>query len=1322
MRVGYDMNTLGFVSCSLLVCFALGGEATSQAEADKHLGIRAWGEGFEKGLRGVRPYHKTGLQTKLEIVTGQAAEGKRFVRASLPGTRGLEGLNLTAGGLIGGRLATATAKVRGRGDLWLCLYSSSGWLYSPQTVSLTKQWQVASLSKVLKTGDDVLSIHFLSKQAQPGAIFEVDEVQVVVAPQPQAYDVEVGPWRLEAEDFASRPSCVAEDKSASGGKVAAHRKHILLSQMPFPRTSRPVTIYVRVKPGSEDEDYRLITKQGGCTQGLSVIKPEAVGKWQWLRFPQAFAGEHANTFGIEFRAKDVTTEPTAIDAVVISTQAGLDRAALDRALPLFSGYPLALVSRCAAGPKLDGKGQDACWQNTVACTDFLVVRSRAAAKAGTVVRLCYDQANLYVLFMCEEPILDVRAQRRHEFRARAKTHDAKVNRDDACVMLLDPRREGVAAYDVFVNALGTLEDARCGGPNLWEEREIAWNSKARAAGLVGDGSWAVEVAIPFADLTAKAPEPGDIWHVCLGRIAQARKEYSSWNPTDPGFHGPAPWGMLVFGGPTPGVSISAPAPLAPGKNPLTAMLSPLSGKPCGAYMISKIGLPTGVRYSYAFQHISDEPVEVTQHVEIKHEGRLLVAHGVLDAGTLQPLYLTPLLTQAVKSTTAKVRLACDGPYELFVNAERVGQGQQADVAEIAVLLQKGANVFALKLAKGTAAVRIEVPGLAGDAGNWKIGGTGVKDATAAAVDDASWATARRVGEHPELGPVIGKPSTPAVLRQTLLWQKTRIWPTPEPALHIARNSNQHVTVIADGLPGRKLLDWTVYLAVPPAFEILGSTGYYGRTVKYQPEFVCTHLGERVVAGRTMRVAKIRASKPVIRGRHRIMSLFNAFVRHRDEAREPPGTETRFVYWTEANDRTVVEPPQVIPVRILPALSGRQPSKLVWQLWGSFFSAMDDVDMREAALETMRAAGINDLVGGDRWTSDHAPRYGMTHTQCVNFQPWSLKMQAYLKEHPDKRLMGKDAKPDDGYLCMTLLLDTSWQAVAAKLKEKIDAVRPHTIDYDYEYPPFGPPHACYCPRCLRAFCEYARLPADTKLTPQVIRDDYADQWVDFMAWRVAQMFRKFKDEIHRLAPGTKFSVYSGYQSQENPRQYGVDWRYVGKLQACDRIGCGYGRPVARIPKTTEAVGGIPAVFGTLLRPYSPSDVVPLLPLTKARLLRRCLDATGGVLIYDRLPLDGRSWLATAETTRLVSEFEDVFLTRKRTGLPGLHESRAQLLGNGKRTLVCAMNDTNKQATYTIALPEGTGAGSEFYSGAAVTAGQIITCVLPPGEAAVYVLQK
>lgn len=377
--------------------------------------------------------------------------------------------------------------------------------------------------------------------------------------------------------------------------------------------------------------------------------------------------------------------------------------------------------------------------------------------------------------------------------------------------------------------------------------------------------------------------------------------------------------------------------------------------------------------------------------------------------------------------------------------------------------------------------------------------------TSPTTDDSTWETAARVGEHPKLGEIVGRPGKPVVLRHTLLWEKTRIWPTPDPALYIARNSNQHLTVIVDGLPKRKLLDWTVYLAVPPEFEILGSTGYYGN-VDYQPSFLLTPLGERTIDGRTMQVARIVASKPVMAGRHYIFSLLNAFVRPREGANKIAGNETTFVYWTEANDRTVREPRQTIPVRLLPPLDGTQPKKLAWQLWGSFFGNMNDYAMREATLATARAAGVNDLVAGDLWTSENAPRYGIRHTMGFNFEAWSLNMKPYLTQHPDRRLIGPDGQPDDRYVCTTLLLGDSWDAVEAKLQEKIEATRAHTMDYDYEYSPMTGPHSCYCPRCLAEFREFARLDPGVKLDPEIIRDQYEEPWIDFMTRRVARLFR------------------------------------------------------------------------------------------------------------------------------------------------------------------------------------------------------------------------
>ena len=1278
-----------------------------------------WSEGFENGLGSAKPYHKDGPGAELEIAAGKPAEGKQFLRATLPGKRKLEGINVAATALSGGRVATATARVRGTGEIWLCLISTNGWLYSPRTLPLTDQWQTVSLSKALMAKDKTLGIHFLSRDIQQGAVFEVDDVRVTLADPPKVYDAPVGPWRLEAEDFTLRRSDVTQDESASGGRSVGSPQYGRLVHLPFPRTSRPVTVYLRVKAGSGGEEYRLITTQGGNTQSLSSARPKPERHWQWVRFPAAYAGEVGDRFDVDFRPAQGAVEPVAIDSVVIGTRDDLDETALDATPSLFSRRPLTLVSRTESPPKLDGIPDDPCWENTAACTGFVGVRSLAPSHSGTTVRTCYDGEKLYALFLCEEPILSVAQQRRHEFAAKMNERDGDLYRDDSVVMLLDPTNTGNPMLEFTINSLGAIADARCVGPDLWESRDVGWNSKAQAAGRTGDGVWSVEVAVPFADLATQPPAVGEVWQACLGRIARARKENTSWNASNRGFHDPRSPGALVFAGPAAGVALDAPTALQLGGNKVVATITPRQGQPASVYVSSSVGTPTGTAHSYQFAEARDAPVEVAASLEVNEEAELQVAHGILDAATLQPLYLTPVLSRTVKSTVATVTLACDGPYELLLNDELLGRGEHADVVEIKAPLQKGANVFALRLRNGTAAVNLEAPGLERRSVNWKMSFGDEPDAASPATDDNAWETAAKVGDHPKLGDVVGRPGRPVLLRHTLLWEKTRIWPTPNPALYIARNSNQHLTVIVDGLPKRKLIDWTVYLAVPPEFEILGSTGYYGN-VDYQPSFPCTQLGEQTVGGRKMQVARIVANKPVMTGRHYIFSLLNAFVRTREGLGKVEGDETAFVYWTEANDRTVVEPQQTIPVRLLPSLHGKQPKKLVWQLWGSFFSNMNNHAMREATLATARLAGVNDLVAGDLWTSENAPRYGIRHTMGFNFQAWSLNMKPYLTEHPDKRLVGQDGQPNDGYLCTTLLLGESWHAVEAKLQEKIETTRAHTMDYDYEYSPMTGPHSCYCPRCLAEFRDFSELDPDVNLDPEVIRDQYERQWIDFMTHRVARLFRKLRDAIHRLAPGTKFSVYSGYETPENPKRYGVNWGYVGEYQACDRVGCGYGRPADAIPTTIDGLKGIPALFGVLMRPYDTQETIPPVPMSKARLLRRALDSTGGVLLYTRLPMDGRSWHAVAETTRLVATYEDLFAAGKRTALSGCDEARVQVLGDGRTTLVCAMNGGSGSLDLRLPLPLSAGGGREFYSERSVTAGQTVSCTLPAGEAEVFVL--
>jgi hypothetical protein len=1273
-----------------------------------------WQTGFESGLQGVSPYHKTGPQTALSIGTDRPAEGAQYAIGRLPGERRLEGLNVTATGLESGQAVTVTAQVRGRGNLWLCLISGSRWLYSPATVALADEWQTVSLTKTLRRGEASLGIHVITRDIQEDAVFEVDDVRVTPFPRRPAYDCAVPGYRVQAEDYCERAEWVSTVAGAQGGRALSHSVYFRASAIPFPQTEMPVNVWLRVKPASVEEEYRLWTPQGGVGEILSTVKPSGGSDWQWVRMGAFVQGEIGDQFSIDFRPAQGVAEPVALDAVVVSTE-DLSAEVLASVAPLVPGYPMTLVSPCAEAPLIDGRGEDPCWAATVACSGFTALRSSVLAEAQTVARFCHDDTHLYLLFECEEPLLKTEMQRRHEFLATVAERDAELYADDCCLVIVDPVGDGKRVYDFTINALGTIQDARCAEPDLWQSRDTGWNSTARAAGHLGEGRWSVEIAIPLSELGVAAPPHGARWNVILGRLAKSRGEQSSWNPSGAGFHAPGVTGVLVFGGPWGGLALTAPDSVQMGANVVTAAVAPEAA--------TGVTVITSVTRGARCQHFATHADLARGSRQIEHAFPVVdaavaeFAHAVFDSGSLRPLYATSVRRAAATSTVAMLDLDCTAPFRLFLNERKIAEGPRAEAQSIAVALQAGQNVLALALEGGTAAVRITPPAPLPVAPRWKIAPADLLEAIGVGVDDSAWESAPVVGEHPRLGEVLGVEGKPVVLRHTLLWTKTRVWPTPEPALYIARDSAQHITFVCAGIEGKPQRDWSLCLALPEGFEAIGSTGYYAN-VTDQPQFLCDDLGPQTIDGAPLHVWRVSATKPIRSGRHYIMSLFQVMVRHTGGAQTP--AETRFLYWSQGNAAAMTEPAQRVDVRLCEAIRGKQPKTLHLQLWGSFFGSMESEAVRRAALETAQAAGFNDLVSGDRWSGENCREYGMSHTTGFTFAAWSIGLKEFLAEHPRMRLVDSQGNPNDSQMCMSCVLDEGYVAIREKLKAVMERSPAQVYDYDYEFSPFTGHHACYCPRCLQVFRQRAGLPEEgPELTPAQIREQQSDAWVEFMTWRVALLFRKLKDTVHETAPEALFSTYSGYHMPDTAVRYGVDWKLVGDLRACDRVGCGYGRPVPAVMDTIRALQGIPVQYGELVHPYDTSVLSPVGPVLKANLLRRFLDSTGGALVYDRLPLEGRSWHAIGEVSRLVADFEEVFAASERTLLDGVDEASGAVRSHGGTTLLCLLNVGNTAQTYRFRIPAGLGEGTEYYTGLRVREAEPLEVTLPPGEAVAYV---
>ena len=1233
--------------------------------------------------------------------------GVSFVRAVAPGQQALEGLSITTPATLpGGVRATIRAQVRGQGDVWLMANSRNGWLYARDTHELTDEWETITLTKPLAIADDRMTVCLLIREPAPMTL-DVRSLTVTIEPAPETWDVEVAPVRMEAEDLSQFDRDIGDAEGATGRAVVSNRKYALLSAIPCPRTSRPIYLFARVKmPGPKT--YWAVLGGGGGSQRLNQMTGEDTREWQWITGDPFTAAMVGDSFNVALYGSDDEPGDSVLDCIVLTTDPDPGDAALDAApvLPAI-GDPTLAIGRAATAPTLDGVADDACWQSAVALTGFMRTGSGLPAQDASEMRLCWDDANLYWWFRGEEPVLRTEMQRLQDFRREVTERDARVWNDDCVALILDT---GDGVFDLFVNARGTVNDSRITDPvDLWGGRDESFDADVQSVSEVGEGYWTVEARIGLASLGASGPTPGEAWRFIAGRIEKADEESSAWPLCAQGLHDPGGFAALRFAPATLGAVVTAPSPLQPGRNEVMCALSSGEG---GALLGARVRTDTTLTRPWSFGEAGSE---FATPVWIEDEGDVRFGYALLDARTLAPLVVSPSYAQTVRTSTAQVALTTDRPWRLLVNEELQASGDAADGEPVTVFLSRGVNAFGLEL-EGEATVRIE----AGDlvitgADPWRVAPDDVADPSVVAADPRTWEVAT-----PGAGDALG----PGRLRFELLWEDTHVFPNSQPALYVCEGTPQHLVVAARGLPYHRLEDYRCHFWLPAPLELVGVTGYYAAGREEQPEFAFERVGDEGIDGESYAHYVVAADQPIpYRDSVRILELFDAYFAWAEGA--SPEDRDWPLYWaSEALSGSVREARRSLMVRPLPPLEGAQPQRLVWQMWGSFFGSMNQVAAKELALQTMRAAGFNNLVSGELETSELGDRYGIDNVLAINFASWSIGMGAWVAEHPDSAQISRTGEASEDYACTSALLDEAYPVVDERLKGMIAERHPDWVTWDFEYGVMTGEISCFCPRCLQAFRAAAGIADDVALDGEIIERDYLPQWTAFMNRRMAELSRRFKDTCHAAEPAARLQVYSGYQSEDTKWRYGVDWATIGELDACDVAACGYGRNWELIQATHEALGGIPLIVGKLMHPYDRNSDDPVAPCTRALLLRRLMDCTGGVLVYDRMPIEGRSWQASAEVTRLAAAHEDVFAEGDFASLEGVPDGAdwAGARSLGDTMIVALLNGSGQARELSLTLPEGYARCEEFFTGEAAQAGDVVSLTLKPGDARAWLLTR
>ncbi|MHB1456483.1 MAG: carbohydrate binding family 9 domain-containing protein [Armatimonadota bacterium] len=144
-----------------------------------------------------------------------------------------------------------------------------------------------------------------------------------------------------------------------------------------------------------------------------------------------------------------------------------------------------------AAPKIDGDLSDPCWQQAPVYSDFYLPDDSSKAPEETIVRLCYDQKNMYVSFYCKD-------SQPGKISAQQKRRRGSMGSDDRVEIHIDCFNS--FNFDQFAclqaTAGGTQHEVLQSG----DVSKIEWKGDWYAGSkLVADG-YTVEFAIPFAIL------------------------------------------------------------------------------------------------------------------------------------------------------------------------------------------------------------------------------------------------------------------------------------------------------------------------------------------------------------------------------------------------------------------------------------------------------------------------------------------------------------------------------------------------------------------------------------------------------------------------------------------------------------------------------------------------------------------------------------------------------------------------------------------------------------------------------------------------------
>jgi len=178
--------------------------------------------------------------------------------------------------------------------------------------------------------------------------------------------------------------------------------------------------------------------------------------------------------------------------------------------------PPSIAAVQVTGPPLiDGKLDDACWQQASHIAGLWRTDHDAPELEKTEAWLCYTSKGIYVAFRCydSEPAA---------IKATQKKRQGSFGDDDWVGFWLDVTNKGSGFYSFRVNPAGTQYDSTPGGTS----EKVEWKGDWRAAAAVDETGWSAEMEIPFSVL--RYPKGQDCFRFDVSRQLARKQDYAIW--------------------------------------------------------------------------------------------------------------------------------------------------------------------------------------------------------------------------------------------------------------------------------------------------------------------------------------------------------------------------------------------------------------------------------------------------------------------------------------------------------------------------------------------------------------------------------------------------------------------------------------------------------------------------------------------------------------------------------------------------------------------------------------------------------------------------